>query len=205
MTNEEAKTVLGIENGEDVSDRYEEEIFKLIQVFLKDPVIPSLANGRKKKMIHLQEASNFLLEDADISEVNAKPELNEMDFLLDFISEKGWKEFFLRYDRNKAIIRKEIAGSFKANILCFWVDLLVQNEMRYAKRLQVVINPVLPTTEGKLSEHVPVPDLLKECENLLHKEVITEQLESFKNITDNLSIFSLSKEFARIRKLNESF
>lgn len=209
MTKDEAILVLGINSDDSVSDRYEEEIFKLIQVFLKDPVVPALAEGRKKKIIQLKEARNILLkagnETPETENLHVgKTELNN-DLITDFTLEKRWKEMFLQYDRNKAKVRKETVSTYDADNLCFWADQLVRNERMYAGILFEFTGHLSVGTEGKLSESVPVPEILKECENLLNRGVITDELDSFKNITDNLSIFSLSKEIARIRKLNESF
>lgn len=179
---------------EEIQDRYEAAVFQQIQIFLKDPIIPSLAVSRLQKMKNLSEAYLFFVPRKAESE-NTIPDLISLNSIND------WKEFWNTYELNKAIFRKGIVQSYNYSELESSVSGLIKNESEYAKILTDVLKDIPVSEEVKLSEAVQVIEIIKECESLRDRSLIDFSLESLKKISDKNVTFNLSKEVNRLRKL----
>src|SRR5688572_21321049 len=83
---------------DEVKDRYEESVFRQVQIFLKDPVIPSLVDSRLKKMKDASDAFLLLHPENDYPESEPKESSSLKPI-------NNWKEFWEVYENNKATLR----------------------------------------------------------------------------------------------------
>jgi hypothetical protein len=196
MTLSEAKMILETdgEDLEELKDRYEASVFQQIQIFLKDPIIPSIAISRLQKLKNLSEALLFF----NIKVSNQK---NIISPLISLKTIEVWKEFWETYELNKAKCRKEIVKSYHYSELESHINLLVRNEIEYAKILVGFFETIPVNHDAKISEVIQIIDILKECESLRDTGIIDYSLESLKKISDKNITFNLSKEVNRLRKL----
>lgn len=196
MTLSEAKMILETDGQdlEELKDCYETLVFQQIQIFLKDPVIPSLAISRLQKLKNLSEAYLFFTGKIDFRN----------NLIPDSISLKSfteWKDFWNTYELNKAVFRKAIVQTYHYVDLEIAVNLLVKNELEYAHILVRLLDAICESKESKISEAVQVVEIIKECEILRDRNVIDFSMESLKKISDKNVTFNLSKEINRLRKL----
>ena len=196
MTLSEAKMILETDGHdlEDLKDRYETLVFQQIQIFLKDPVIPSLAISRLQKLKNLSEAYLFFKGKIDFRN-NLIPDSMSLKIFTE------WKDFWNTYESNKAVFRKAIAQTYHYIDLEIAVKLLVENELEYAHILVRLLDAICESKESKISEAVQVVEIIKECEILRDRNVIDFSMESLKKISDKNVTFNLSKEINRLRKL----
>lgn len=196
MTLSEAKLILETEGTDldEVKDRYEESVFRQVQIFLKDPVIPSLVDSRLKKMKDASDAFLFFHPENDYlgSDAEEPSSLKSIN---------NWKEFWEVYENNKAMLRKRIAGSYLYSDLEKQLHFLTKNELEYAGILICFSDGIPLMEDAKISEAVQAVEILKECESLRDRGLIDSSLDSLKNISDNFATFNLSKEVNRLRKL----
>jgi hypothetical protein len=198
MTITEAKIILNLEtiDPDEVNDHFEELVFQQIQIFLKDPFIPNLVSTRLKKLKDSFSAYSFLVKENQFPRIN-KPDLKDLQVIV------KWKDFFYAYEANKAILRKNISFSYHYDDLENLLNLLTQNEISYCNRLLKVI-PQVPKVEAKLSDSIQVIEVLKECENLMNRNLIDHTIVSFSKIPENMVTFNLSKEVNRLRKMDRN-
>jgi hypothetical protein len=196
MTLSEAKMILETEGEEleEIKDRYETSVFQQIQIFLKDPIIPSLAISRLQKLKNLSEAYLFFDQNNDSLK-------NEIPVFISLNSIKDWKEFWNTYELNKAVFRKAIVQTYHYADLEIAVNLLVENELEYAKILTKLLVDIRTNSEIKISEPIQIIEIIKECESLRDRNVVDSSIESLKKISDKNVTFNLSKEVNRLRKL----
>lgn len=179
---------------EEIQDRYEAAVFQHIQIFLKDPIIPSIVVSRLQKLKNLSEAFLFFNTIVDDKKL-ILPELISLKPI------KNWKEFWETYEWNKAKCRKEIVRTFDYYELEKLLDLLLTNELEYAEILVGFLEAVPVNENAKISESIQVIEILKECESLRDRSIIDISQESLKKISDKNVTFNLSKEVNRLRKL----
>lgn len=196
MTLSEAKMILETdgEDLEELKDLYEASVFQQIQIFLKDPIIPSLAISRLQKLKNLSEAYLFFTGKIDFRN-NVIP---------DSISLKSfteWKDFWNTYELNKAVFRKAIVQTYHYADLEIAVNLLVENELEYATILTKLLVDIQVDSEIKISEPIQMVEIIKECGSLRDINVIDFSMESLKKIPDKNVTFNLAKEVNRLRKL----
>lgn len=196
MNFSEAKMILGVDGSdpEEVKDRYEESVFNQVQIFLKDPFIPNLVPARLKKIQDAHEAYIFFRKETDYPEY-VLPELIPLSEIL------NWREFWIAYEKNKSNIRKSIVEGYEFSNLEKLLSLMNLNEKKYAEKLVALLPQVKPYPDVKLSEAVPVIELLKECESLRDKNGINDTIGSMSGIPENMITFNLSKEVNRLRKI----
>jgi hypothetical protein len=196
MNLSEAKMILGVDGNdlEEVKDSYEESVFNQVQIFLKDPFIPNLVPPRLKKIQDAHEAYIFFNKKTDYPEY-IFPELIPLSKIL------NWREFWIAYEKNKSNIRKSIVECYEFSNLEKLLSLMNLNENEYAERLVTLLPQVKPDPDVKLSEAVPVVELLKECESLRDKNGINDTIGSISGIPENMITFNLSKEVNRLRKI----
>jgi hypothetical protein len=165
-----------------------------VQIFLKDPFIPNLVPSRLKKLKDSYSAYIFFKGKWDYP----KHELPEIISLSEI---ENWKDFWLTYEKNKSILRKSIGECYAFSDLEKLLSFMNSNEEDYAEGLVSVLPQVKPDKDAKLSESVPVIQLLKECKSLMDNKCINDTLGSLSRIPENLITFNLSKEVNRLRKI----
>lgn len=196
MTLSEAKMILETdgEDLEELKDRYEASVFQQIQIFLKDPIIPSLAISRLQKLKNLSEAYLFFT-----GKINFRNNVIPDSISLKSFTE--WKDFWNTYELNKAVFRKAIVQTYHYADLEIAVNLLVENELEYATILTKLLVDIRVDSEIKISEPIQMIEIIKECGSLRDRNVIDFSMESLKKIQDKNGTFNLSKEVNRLRKL----
>jgi len=196
MTLSEAKLILETDGNdlEEIQDRYETSVFQQIQIFLKDPVLPSLIDSRLKKLQDTYSAFSFLAKEKQFTRI-------EIPVLVDLSIFDKWKDLFHAYESNKAILRRNISLCYNYSDLEQLLNLLSENERLFAVKLSNAFLQVKLQNEVKLSEQVPIVEILKDCESLMNRDLIDESIISFSKIQENYITFSLSKEVNRLRKV----
>lgn len=192
----EAKSVLEVESDEpeEIKDRYEEAVFQLLQIFLKDPVIPTILLARMEKLKTLSEAYQVLIP-------SNSPIVHHTLPTIPLNGIPTWKEFFNQYERNKATIRTFLSSSLDSVNLKIGLETLLKHELEYREVILSHTTLIALDLEVKISEPVPVVEILKECENLRNRGMINESIESLNEISDKNATFNLSKEVNRLRKI----
>lgn len=195
MTEIEALAILNINSSEEesVTDAFELACFKEKSTFYMDPILPAIIDSRIKKISQFQEAFNFLNQKSDNS--NSVNEIELLDLLVN-----EWETFFNHYEKNKAILRKELANALSGYRIIQVLNFLKENELNYGKTLLKNVNLEV-AAETKLSVQVPIIEIIAELKAYLEQGVIDNSLRSLNKLNDIKDNFKFKTEIIRLKKL----
>jgi hypothetical protein len=113
MTEQEAKLLLGLQDGEDVLDKWDEVLFEYKQFFLSKPLIPKLIEGRIRKLKNAVLAFRVISR-ATEHQISSQPELT-------FYPVPKVLESFHRYQSFRMQLKSFVMSAMNAEQL---IDLL---------------------------------------------------------------------------------
>lgn len=194
MNVSEALAVLSLEvfDAELVTDAFEGACFREKSIFYKDPILPSLVDSKLKRIEKLNEAFMVLTSNS-LKGDKISCQLNDLEV-------EEWQIFFLNYEKNKAILRRELANTFHPNIMITILKCFKNNEFNYYNKL-IEFSELSDTKDLKLSSQTPIIEILEELQLFLEQGVINKSWKSLSQLSNLSTNFKLSKEIGRAYKL----
>ncbi|MEY3237007.1 MAG: hypothetical protein RI883_1108 [Bacteroidota bacterium] len=188
MTEAEARIFLGLENGNDPQEAFEEQLFQFKQFFTSKPIILSTFKSKLEKLKKLDDAARFFEIEYSI------PLANETESFGDF---ENILEAFQCYQILKSILFQRIQVAYSPLELQQCVeDLLVLN----SAYINLWPDTKIEASSVILSKELDPMELLADIKRMINVGIVTFT-DLAKELTEPNSI--LKKESMRLYLLNQ--
>ena len=189
MTPNEALNYLGISHYDEANDAIEETLFSLRQQIIAKGNLPQLLDARKKKLNQLKQIKSAL---------NIFNNIEFKEFKINYLNSFNLIDCFNNYEKNKAIIFKQISSQLSIENLENCIDNLNLNIKIYCS--------CWPQIDRKKDEQVFLSNELESMEMLaILKNLESENICTFSDLSAIVLPEPLAIEIKRLNLLKESF
>lgn len=184
MTEDEARLFLGLQEGDDLEDAYEDALFEIRKFLLAKPVLLKTLQSRQAKLKQLQQAFGIL--------GGTEPELPVVSSIA-FHPSENILEHHSRYFEAKNELKRRLSAASGAEDMHRIIDELIELERSFVKPFSLITD--WTSEEVLVSREADSMEIIRELRRLQEEGV--ETLEALNKNKDRLSI-ALLRELKRL-------